>query len=143
MKKFSIGFIGSVIALVVISVIVLQLVGVGSFFTIVEAGTVKVQKTFGYVNDEELYPGFHLKLPITDVITFDSKTQEYTMSVNPTNSTTGAADTLSALTFEGLALSLIFPCFTGLFLRRLPRFIRRLGLITKTNYSTTDSRDYA
>ncbi len=94
------------VVIIVLFVLLLQFAGVGSFFTIVESGTVRVSKTFGSISDVEMYPGFHLKLPITSTITFDTRTLEYTMSVNANNSTTGEADTLSALTFEGLSIEL-------------------------------------
>ncbi len=106
LKKMSFGALGVVITVTALVLIIFQLVGVGSFFTIVEAGSVEVQKTFGSVNDQELNPGFNLKLPFTQVIRFNTRTQQYTMSVLPSNSTTGTVDTLSALTIEGLSIDL-------------------------------------
>jgi regulator of protease activity HflC (stomatin/prohibitin superfamily) len=83
------------IALIVILGI-LSLMGYG-FWTVVGAGQVGVQDTFGKVDPNVLGSGLHLKAPWTNIIKFDVRTQAIDM--------TGVNDA-KALTSEGLTIEM-------------------------------------
>jgi len=86
--------------------LILVLVLTGRFFTIVPAGSVGVVETFGKVHDEELLPGFHVKSFFSNVTMITTRTQDYTMSIVPTEGTLYGDDSIRVLTKEGLSVDL-------------------------------------
>jgi regulator of protease activity HflC (stomatin/prohibitin superfamily) len=67
-----------------------------SFYVVVDAGTVGVQKTFGIVDDKVMQPGLHLKNPFTEVIPMSTRTMKY-MDYGTTD-----VATIKALSNDGL-----------------------------------------
>lgn len=102
--------------------------GVRSFYTIVEAGTVEIKKTFGYVAPDVFYPGFNLKNPLTETIWFDTRTRQYTMSFLASNSTTGVVDPISALTKEGLSIDVDLTVLYHLVPEKAPEVYQTIGV---------------
>jgi len=85
-------------------IILIQLIK--GFYVIVPAGNVGVYELFGKVRDEELQPGFHFKNPLARVIPMSTRTQYYTMSIASNEGQRLGDDSITALTKEGLTISL-------------------------------------
>ena len=77
-----------------------------SVYTIVPAGHVKVIDFWGNVYDNELNPGIHLKNPLANVVKFDTRIQEYTMSYIKQEGKVSGDDSINTLTKEGLNVGL-------------------------------------
>lgn len=90
-----IGIAAIVIALAAVAG-TLQLMGYG-FWTVVGAGQVGVQDTFGNVDSSVLASGLHVKAPWTSIIKYDIRTRSIDM--------TGVNDA-KALTVEGLTIEM-------------------------------------
>ena len=60
----------------VVGILVLLVVAFNSF-TIVSAGTAKVQSFFGTVNQKPLLEGFHLINPLSSIDEYDTRNQKY------------------------------------------------------------------
>jgi len=73
---------------------------------IVDAGETGVYSLFGKVSDQELRSGFHLVIPLAKVTLLSIRTEEYTMSIAQGEGKKYAADAISSLTKEGLAVDL-------------------------------------
>ena len=69
-----------IIGSILFVLLIILLSFISSFFVIVDAGEVGVQKLFGDVSEEPLDPGFHLKNPFASIVTLSTRTEEYTMS---------------------------------------------------------------
>ena len=84
----------------VLIIIFIVLMFAGMFWTMVPAGYVGIQDTFGSVSDDVMQPGFHFKGPFTNVIPMSIQTQKY-MDY-------GTADvaTISGLSNEGLPVTM-------------------------------------
>ena len=76
-KKF---FRSTLITLVIVGLLVL-IIGLGlASVKQIEPGDVGVQKLFGKVNSSILESGLNVINPLVEVVTFDVRTQNYTMS---------------------------------------------------------------
>ncbi len=73
---------------------------------IIQAGETGVYHLFGKVRDKELRAGFHLINPLAEVTKMSIRTEEYTMSSNYGEGQKRGADSIKALTKEGLEVSL-------------------------------------
>ena len=73
---------------------------------IVPAGHVGIYNLFGQVDDNELNPGLHLKLPWAGIHSMSVKTQEYTMTNIQGEGAKDNADSIIALSKEGLKVDL-------------------------------------
>ena len=74
--------------------------------TVVPAGHVGVMDFFGKVNDRELASGIQFKIPFSKVVLFSTQTQDYTMTGKIGEGQVIGDDAITALTKEGLNLSL-------------------------------------
>lgn len=90
------SFLGAVLIVIIFVFLVLALMGFG-FWTVVGAGQVGVQDTFGYVDPNVLGSGLHLKAPWTAIIKMDVRTQAIDMV---------DYDDAKALTSEGLTIEM-------------------------------------
>lgn len=87
--------------LLLIPIVLIGLLVVWALFTTsVPAGSVGIQNTFGYVDENVMQPGFHLKGPFTEVIPLSMRTQKY-MDYEKTD-----VATIVALSNEGLSVSM-------------------------------------
>ena len=84
--------IGVVVVLVFFSVILIAFSAVS-----IPAGHVGLHDLFGQVSEQEMQPGLHFKNPVASVHKMSVKTQQYSMS---------GVDAITALTKEGLTVSL-------------------------------------
>jgi len=102
-SKISANVKGMVVGMIV-AILVLWL-----FFAsivIVDAGETGVYSLFGKVKDEELSSGFHLVIPLAKVTKMSIRTEEYTMSIMTGEGKRRGADSIAALTKEGLSVDL-------------------------------------
>lgn len=73
---------------------------------VVDAGFTGVYALFGKVRDRELSSGIHLINPLAEVIPMSIRTEEYTMSILTGEGKKKGADSIVALTKEGLNVDL-------------------------------------
>jgi len=91
-------------AYVVIAVLVI--IFLINAIVVVEAGLTGVYSLFGKVRDNELRSGIHLINPLAKVIPMSIRTEEYTMSIITDEGKKTGADSIEALTKEGLKVDL-------------------------------------
>lgn len=93
---------------VIIAIAICVIIGITlcTMIRVVPAGHVGVYDLFGKVNDIEKQPGLQFKNPLASITTMSVKTQEYTMSIIEGEGNVYSADTISALTKEGLTVDL-------------------------------------
>ncbi|OQY37677.1 MAG: hypothetical protein B6226_04950 [Candidatus Cloacimonetes bacterium 4572_65] len=75
-------------------------------FTIVDAGEVGVQILFGKVLEEPLNEGLQAKIPFVNVVRYDIRLQEYTMSSAKGEGEMYGDDTIKAITKDNLEISI-------------------------------------
>src|SRR6056297_206145 len=73
---------------------------------IVEAGETGVYSLFGRVKDKEMQSGFHLVIPLARVTKMSIRTNDYTMSSTEGEGEKRGPDAITALSKEGLDISL-------------------------------------
>lgn len=93
------------IILVVIGLIFLIVI-IARMIVIVPAGQTGVYHLFGKVKDEELRSGFHIINPLAAVDLISIRTEEYTMSIAPSEGRIKGDDSIESLTKEGLKVYL-------------------------------------
>ncbi len=99
----------------------------------IEPGEVGVQKLFGKVNSRVLESGLNIVNPLVEVVTFDIRTQNYTMSgVHDEGNKTGD-DAIRVLSADGLEVIVDLTVLYKLLPSEAPRILRELG----TDYRNT------
>ena len=107
---------------------VLVLIGAGlSAVKQIEPGYVGVQKLFGKVNNNILESGLNVINPLVDVITFDIRTQNYTMSGVHDEGDKAGDDAIRVLSADGLEvvvdLTVLYKVVPG----EAPRILKEIG----------------
>jgi regulator of protease activity HflC (stomatin/prohibitin superfamily) len=95
---------------------------------IVDAGETGVYSLFGKVKDQELKSGFHLVIPLAKVTKMSIRTEEYTMSIIPTEGNRAGNDAITSLTKEGLSVDLDMTVLYHLQEDKASDIYRELGL---------------
>lgn len=111
---------------IVVGVLVLWL-----FFAsiqIVDAGETGVYSLFGRVKEAELKSGFHLVIPLAKVTRLSIRTEEYTMSIVQGEGKHAGADSISALTKEGLNVDLDMTVLYKIMEDKADEIYRTVGL---------------
>jgi regulator of protease activity HflC (stomatin/prohibitin superfamily) len=99
----------------------------------IEPGDVGVQKLFGKVNTNILESGLNLINPLVDVVTFDVRTQNYTMSgVHDEGDKTGD-DAIRVLSADGLEVIIDLTVLYKVIAKEAPRILKEIG----TDYRNT------
>jgi len=96
--------------------------------TIIGAGQVGVVSLFGKVSDNEIKSGIHLINPLASVNKMSVRTEEYTMSKVGAEGKKVGDDSISALTKEGLTVSMDVTAFYHLEESRASDLYREVGL---------------
>ncbi len=96
----------------------------------IEPGEVGVQKLFGKVNDHILESGLNLKNPLVEVVPFDIKTQNYTMSGVTTGGEVRGDDAIHVLSSDGLEVIIDLTVLYKVEPLKTPSILREIG----TNY---------
>jgi regulator of protease activity HflC (stomatin/prohibitin superfamily) len=108
-------------AIIIVLVLIRALVVVG-------AGETGVYHLFGRVGDQELKSGLHLINPLAQVTKMSIRTEEYTMSITPTEGKKMGNDSITALTKEGLNVDLDITVLYHLVEDRASDVYKNLGL---------------
>lgn len=94
----------------------------------IEPGEVGVQKLFGKVNDRTLSSGLNFINPLVDVVPFDIKTQNYTMSGVADEGEKSGDDAIRVLSADGLEVVIDLTVLYKVIPSEAPRILRELGI---------------
>jgi len=114
--------------------LLLAIVGLGlSSVKQIEPGDVGVQKLFGKVNRTVLESGLNVINPLMEVVTFDVRTQNYTMSGVHDEGDKAGDDAIRVLSADGLEVIIDLTVLYKVIPSEAPRILREIG----TDYRNT------
>jgi regulator of protease activity HflC (stomatin/prohibitin superfamily) len=96
-------------------------------------GEVGVQKLFGKVNNQTLESGLNLVNPLVEVVIFDIRTQNYTMSGVHDEGTKSGDDAIRVLSADGLEVIVDLTVLFKVVPKEAPRILKEIG----TDYMNT------
>jgi regulator of protease activity HflC (stomatin/prohibitin superfamily) len=99
----------------------------------IEPGQVGVQKLFGKVNNRTLESGLNIINPLVEVVTFDIRTQNYTMSGVNDEGDKASDDAIRVLSADGLEVVIDLTVLYKVTPSQAPRILKELG----TDYKNT------
>jgi regulator of protease activity HflC (stomatin/prohibitin superfamily) len=94
----------------------------------IEPGEVGVQKLFGKVSDRILESGLNFKNPLVEVVHFDIKTQNYTMSGVPSEGEIIGDDAIHVLSADGLEVVIDLTVLFKVTPAEAPRILKEIGI---------------
>jgi regulator of protease activity HflC (stomatin/prohibitin superfamily) len=108
--------------------IIVILIGVSIASVVqVEPGFVGVQKLFGKVNNNVLQSGLNIINPLVDVVMFDVKTENYTMSGVTDEGTKQGDDAIRVLSADGLEVVVDLTVLYKVVPSEAPRILKEVG----------------
>lgn len=108
--------------------LLLAAIGVfNSIFKTIEAGTVGVQTLFGKVDNHVLESGLNVISPLVDVVEFDIKTQNYTMSGVHDEGDKGGDDAIRVLSADGLEVIIDVTVLYKVLPNQAPNIYKTIG----------------
>ena len=108
--------------------VLLLLVGASvSMFKVIDAGQVGVKTLFGKVENDVLYSGLNVVNPLVEVTTFDTKTQNYTMSGIHDEGTKAGDDAIRVLSSDGLEVTIDLSVLFKVRASEAPRILKEIG----------------
>jgi regulator of protease activity HflC (stomatin/prohibitin superfamily) len=99
----------------------------------IEPGEVGVQKLFGKVSNNTLQSGLNFKNPLVEVVPFDIKTQNYTMSGVETEGEVRGDDAIRVLSADGLEVIIDLTVLYRVVPNQAPVILQQIG----TDYRNT------
>ena len=93
----------------------------------VEPGEVGVQKLFGKVNNDILESGLNIINPLVQVVMFDIKTENYTMSAVQDEGSKQGDDAIRVLTADGLEVIIDLTVLYKVVPTEAPRILKEVG----------------
>lgn len=93
----------------------------------IEPGEVGVQKLFGKVSNTTLNSGLNLKNPLAEVVPFDIKTENYTMSGVMDEGTKSGDDAIRVLSSDGLEVIIDLTALYRVIPSEAPRILQQIG----------------
>jgi regulator of protease activity HflC (stomatin/prohibitin superfamily) len=99
----------------------------------IEPGEVGVQKLFGKVSPNTLESGLNFKNPLVEVVPFDIKTQNYTMSGVATEGEVAGDDAIRVLSADGLEVVIDLTVLYRVVPNKAPDILKEIG----TDYRNT------
>jgi regulator of protease activity HflC (stomatin/prohibitin superfamily) len=93
----------------------------------IEPGNVGVQKLFGKVNNSVLESGLNLINPLVEVVTFDIRTQNYTMSGVHDEGDKAGDDAIRVLSADGLEVVIDLTALYKVVPNEAPRILKEIG----------------
>src|SRR5665647_2099906 len=117
---------GGGIGLIIVGLLMTSLVQI-------EPGEVGVQKLFGKVSNSTLQSGLNFKNPLVEVVPFDIKTQNYTMSGVETEGEVRGDDAIRVLSADGLEVIIDLTVLYRVVPNKAPNILREIG----TDYRNT------
>jgi len=109
-------------------VLIVVLIILARLIIIVPAGTTGVYNLFGRVKDQPYRSGIHLVIPFAKIDLMSIRTEQYTMSIVPTEGQKYGDDSIDALTKEGLKVNLDITAFYHLNEDKAPEVFKTIGL---------------
>lgn len=114
--------------------ILVMLVGAAASSIVqVNSGEIGVQRLFGKVNNNVLESGLNLVNPLVEVVTFDTKTQNYTMSGVLDEGEKSTDDAIRVLSADGLEVIIDLTVLYKIVPTEAPRILQEIG----TDYKNT------
>jgi regulator of protease activity HflC (stomatin/prohibitin superfamily) len=108
--------------------VILLLVGASvSMFKVIDAGQVGVKTLFGKVENDVLYSGLNVVNPLVEVTTFDTKTQNYTMSGIHDEGTKSGDDAIRVLSSDGLEVTIDLSVLFRVQANQAPGILKEIG----------------
>jgi regulator of protease activity HflC (stomatin/prohibitin superfamily) len=108
--------------------IVIILIGFSTSAVVqIEPGEVGVQKLFGKVSDNILQSGLNIINPLVKVVTFDIKTENYTMSGVTDEGTKQGDDAIRVLSADGLEVIVDLTVLYKVVPSEAPRILKEVG----------------
>ena len=115
-------------AIIKIVGIIVMLIGLSIASVIqVEPGNVGVQKLFGKVNNSVLESGLNIINPLVNVVMFDIKTENYTMSGIADEGAKQGDDAIRVLTADGLEVVVDLTVLYRVVPTEAPRILKEVG----------------
>ena len=99
----------------------------------VDSGEIGVQKLFGKVDKNTLESGLNVVNPLVEVVTFDIRTQNYTMSGVQDEGSQAGDDAIRVLTADGLEVIIDLTVLYKVIPTQAPRILQEIG----TDYRNT------
>jgi regulator of protease activity HflC (stomatin/prohibitin superfamily) len=99
----------------------------------VNPGEIGVQKLFGKVNNKILVSGLNVVNPLVEVVTFDTRTQNYTMSGVQDEGSKSGDDAIHVLSADGLEVVIDLTVLYRVIATEAPRILQEIG----TDYRNT------
>ena len=96
-------------------------------FKVIDAGQVGVKTLFGKVENDVLYSGLNVINPLVEVTTFDTKTQNYTMSGIHDEGTKSGDDAIRVLSSDGLEVTIDLSVLFKVRATEAPRILKEIG----------------
>jgi regulator of protease activity HflC (stomatin/prohibitin superfamily) len=93
----------------------------------IEPGEVGVQKLFGKVSNNTLQSGLNFKNPLVEVVPFDIKTQNYTMSGVETEGEVRGDDAIRVLSADGLEVIIDLTVLYRVVPTEAPNILKEIG----------------
>lgn len=121
-----VGGTKKIVYIIIGIIVVLWLVS--SLFVVIDAGTTGVYSLFGKVSEREFSSGFHIINPLANIDRLSIRTEEYTMSRATNEGKKTGDDSISALTKEGLNVSLDITTLYHLEEQKASDVYREVGL---------------
>jgi regulator of protease activity HflC (stomatin/prohibitin superfamily) len=94
----------------------------------IEPGEVGVQKLFGKVNNQVLESGLNVINPLVEVVTFDVRTQNYTMSGVHEEGEKMGDDAIHVLSADGLEVVIDLTVLFKVLPNEAPRILKQIGV---------------
>jgi regulator of protease activity HflC (stomatin/prohibitin superfamily) len=94
----------------------------------IEPGEVGVQKLFGKVSNETFESGLNIKNPLVEVVPFDIKTQNYTMSAVQDEGAKEGHDAIRVLSADGLEVIIDLTVLYRVVSNQAPRILKEIGV---------------
>jgi len=98
-----------------------------SMFKVIDAGQVGVKTLFGKVENDVLYSGLNVINPLVEVTTFDTKTQNYTMSGIHDEGTKSGDDAIRVLSSDGLEVTIDLSVLFRVQANQAPGILKEIG----------------
>jgi len=94
----------------------------------IEPGEVGVQKLFGKVDSQVLESGLNMVNPLVEVVTFDTRTQNYTMSAVHDEGDKMGDDAIRVLSADGLEVIVDLTVLYKVLPSEAPRILKEIGV---------------
>lgn len=113
----------------IVGILVIVLGITWSCYVIIEPGEIGVKKLFGKVEEEgTLSEGLNFVNPMADVIKFDTKTQNYTMSSVHDEGDLKTNDAIKALSADGLEITMDITVLYKITPSLAPKILKKIGV---------------